>query len=138
MKTLKEEVFELIMNRIGVVDDEEFEAKNFNEKDFRTYKFSKCKVYELSDSGDWYEIFTWYFLGKVFDNYEFKLKPFNPNNGGIYWYVNINGELWETTFDNSLMIDVLNRRIGNCFRTKVSAEAHKEEILKILKGEGHE
>lgn len=65
MKTLQEEVFELIMNRIGVVDDEEFEAKNFNEKVFRTYKFSKCKVYELSDSGDWYEIFTWYFLGKV-------------------------------------------------------------------------
>lgn len=28
MKTLQEEVFELIMNRIGVVDDEEFEAKN--------------------------------------------------------------------------------------------------------------
>lgn len=34
--------------------------------------------------------------------------------------------------------DYLNRAIGNCFRTKELAEAHKEEILKILKGEGHE
>lgn len=88
------------MNRIGVADDEEFEAKNFNEKVFRTYKFSKCKVYELSDSGDWYEIFTWYF--------------------------------------DFCTVDCLNRCIGNCFRTKKSAEANKEKILKMLKGEDDE
>lgn len=34
--------------------------------------------------------------------------------------------------------DCLNRAIGNCFRTKELAEAHKEEILKILKGEPDE
>lgn len=28
--------------------------------------------------------------------------------------------------------------IGNCFKTKESAEMHKEEILKILKGEDDE
>ena len=133
MKTLQEEVFELIMNRIGVADDEEFEAKNFNEKVFRTYKFSKCKVYELSDSGDWYEIFTWYFLGKVFDNYEFKVKPFKPKIGDWYYYVNIFGELIYDEFKKFNTFDHLNRAMGNCFRTKEVAQIHKEEILKMLK-----
>lgn len=34
MKTLQEEVFELIMNRIGVADDEEFEAKKLQREGF--------------------------------------------------------------------------------------------------------
>lgn len=34
--------------------------------------------------------------------------------------------------------DCMAMAIGNCFRTKESAEAHKEEILKILKGKDDE
>lgn len=64
MKTLKEEVIKMLMDRIGVAEDEEFEARLAN---------GECEVNKFC--------------------------------------------------------------IGNCFRTKELAEAHKEEILKILKGE---
>nr|DAT43044.1 MAG TPA: hypothetical protein [Caudoviricetes sp.] len=137
MKTLKEEVMELLMDRIGVEDGDEFEAK-MDEGYFYTYKFLNGNMVVLSDDGDWRKNRTWYLFVEYFDRFEFRLKRFSPKNGGMYWYVNTSRELWETIFDDSLMIDVLNRSIGNCFRTKESAEAHKEEILKILKGEDDE
>lgn len=137
MKTLKEEVMELLMKRIGVVEDEEFKASTV-EGACATYKISKGKLLFKNLSEEWSKTERWVNFIKDFKEYEFEVKPFNPNSGGRYWYVNMSGELQETTFNDSWMIDVLNRGIGNCFRTKVAAEAHKEEILKILKGEGHE
>lgn len=133
MKTLKEEVIKMLMDRIGVAEDEEFEARLAS---------GECEVNKFCNgelltkfSKEWRDDLKWAVFVKYFDVYEFKVKPFNPNNCGRYWYVNMSGELQETTFNDSWMIDVLNRGIGNCFRTKESAEAHKEEILKILKGE---
>lgn len=137
MKTLKEEVMELLMKRIGVVEDEEFKASTVDGA-CATYKISKGKLLFKNLSEEWNETERWVNFIKDFEEYEFEVKPFNPNNGSRYWYVNMSGELQETTFNDSWMIDVLNRAMGNCFRTKESAEAHKEEILKILKGEGHE
>lgn len=137
MKTLKEEVMELLMIRIGVVEDEEFKASTVDGACV-TYKISKGKLLFKNLSEEWSETERWVNFIKDFYEYKFKLKAFNPNNGGRYWYVRMDGVLQNTLFDNSLMIDVLNRAMGNCFRTKESAEAHKEEILKILKGEGHE
>lgn len=138
MKTLKEEVIELLMKRIGVAEGEEFAIIRIVDRSCVAYKISKGKLFFKNLSEEWSETERWVNFIKDFEEYEFKLKAFNPNNGGRYWYVRMNGELQKTLFDNSLMIDVLNRAIGNCFRTKESAEAHKEEILKILKGEGHE
>ena len=43
MKTLKEEVMELLMKRIGVVEDEEFKASTV-EGACATYKISKGKL----------------------------------------------------------------------------------------------
>ncbi len=137
MKTLKEEVMELLMKRIGVVEDEEFKASTV-EGACATYKISKGKLLFKNLSEEWSKTERWVNFIKDFKEYEFEVKTFNPNNGGRYWYVRMDGVLQNTLFDNSLMIDVLNRAIGNCFRTKESAEAHKEEILKILKGEDHE
>ena len=137
MKTLKEEVMELLMKRIGVVEDEEFKASTID-RGRNTYKISKDKLFFKDFTDEWVKTEMWIEMIRSFEDYEFEVKPFNPNNGGRYWYVRMNGELQKTLFDNSLMIDVLNRAIGNCFRTKESAEAHKEEILKILKGEDHE
>ena len=137
MKTLKEGVMELLMKRIGVVEDEEFKASTV-EGACATYKISKGKLLFKNLSEEWRETERWVNFIKDFYEYKFKLNAFNPNNGGRYWYVRMDGVLQNTLFDNSLMIDVLNRAMGNCFRTKESAEAHKEEILKILKGEGHE
>ena len=137
MKTLKEEVMELLMKRIGVVEDEEFKASTID-RGCDTYKIAKDKLFFKDFTKEWVKTEMWIEMIRSFEDYEFEVKPFNPNNGGRYWYVNMSGELHETTFNDSWMIDVLNRGIGNCFRTKVAAEAHKKEILKILKGEGHE
>lgn len=137
MKTLKEEVMELLMKRIGVVEDEEFKASTV-EGACATYKISKGKLLFKNLSEEWSGTERWVNFIKDFYEYKFKLKAFNPKIGDDYWYVRMDGMLRNTLFDNSVMMDILNRVIGNCFRTKVSAEAHKEEILKILKGEGHE
>lgn len=136
MKTLKEEVIKMLMDRIGVAEDEEFEARLAS---------GECEVNKFCNgelltkfSKEWRDDLKWAVFVKYFDVYEFKVKPFKPNNGDRYWYVRMDGVLRNTLFDNSVMMDILNRAIGNCFRTKELAEAHKEEILKILKGEGHE
>lgn len=137
MKTLKEEVMELLMDRIRVVEDEEFEACGKN-SEYSTYKFHKDELLLKNDEGDWYKTDMWNMFIKYFEEYGFKKRPFKPKIGDDYWYVRMDGMLRNTLFDNSVMMDILNRVIGNCFRTKVSAEVHKEEILKILKGEGYE
>ena len=137
MKTLKEEVMELLMKRIGVVEDEEFKASTVDGA-CATYKISKGKLLFKNLSAEWNETERWVNFIKDFEEYKFKLKPFKPKIGDYYWYVRMDGMLRNTLFDNSVMMDILNRVIGNCFRTKVSAEVHKEEILKILKGEDDE
>lgn len=135
MKTLREEIVELLMKRIGVVENEEFKGKGISGK-YHNFKFAYGELL-IKYNDKWHNTILGGFV-EDFEDYEFEVKPFKPKNGDEYWYVRMDGELRETSFDDSLMIDVLNRGIGNCFRIKVSAEAHKEEILKILKGEPDE
>lgn len=137
MKTLKEEVMELLMKRIGVVENEEFEARLVSEEYFNN-KFYEGELLTKNSKGEWHDNSMWAVFIKYFDVYEFKVKPFKPVDGEIYWIVTAGGMVLDKTFVNDNIFHCLNRAIGNCFRTKESALAHKEEILKILKGEGHE
>lgn len=73
-----------------------------------------------------------------FEDYEFKKRPFKPKVGETYFYVDTDGVIIDAIFLRHRILDILNRHTGNCFRTKESALAHKEEILKILKGEDDE
>lgn len=136
MKTLKEEVMKMLMDRIGVAEDEEFEARLVN---------GECEVYKFCNgelltkfSKEWRDDSKWAVFIKYFDVYEFKVKPFKPVGGETYWIVTAGGRVLDKTFVPDNTFDCSNRAIGNCFKTKESALAHKEEILKILKGEGHE
>ena len=52
--------------------------------------------------------------------------------------VEVDGKVCSDISERGCTFDCMAMAIGNCFRTKELAEAHKEEILKILKGEGHE
>lgn len=61
-----------------------------------------------------------------------------PKKHEGYWFIDVYGSLCFTQFSSLITFNALNRAIGNCFRTKELAEAHKEEILKILKGEDDE
>lgn len=76
MKTLKEEVMELLMKRIGVVEDEEFEAQFVN---------GECEVNKFCNgelltkfSKEWRDDSKWAVFVKYFDVYEFKVIPFKP------------------------------------------------------------
>ena len=136
MKTLKEEVMELLMKRIGVAENEEFEARLAN---------GECEVNKFCNgelltkfSKEWRADSKWAVFVKYFDVYEFKVIPFKPKKNEGYWFIDAYGNLCFTQFSSLITFNTLNRAIGNCFRTKESAKAHKEEILKILKGEDDE
>nr|DAK07178.1 MAG TPA: hypothetical protein [Caudoviricetes sp.] len=137
MKTLKEEVIKMLMDRIGVAENEEFEARLVSEEYFNN-KFYEGELLTKNSKGEWHDNSMWAVFIKYFDVYEFKVKPFKPVGGETYWIVTAGGMVLDKTFVNDNIFHCLNRAIGNCFRTKESALAHKEEILKILKGEGHE
>lgn len=136
MKTLKEEVIKMLMDRIGVAEDEEFEARLAN---------GECEVNKFCNgelltkfSKEWRDDSKWAVFIKYFDVYEFKVKPFKPVGGETYWIVTAGGRVLDKTFVPYNTFDCSNRAIGNCFRTKESAEMHKEEMLKIMKGEDDE
>lgn len=137
MKTLKEEVMELLMKRIGVAEDEEFESQ-FASEEYQVNKFCNGELLTKVNE-EWRDNSMWAVFVKHFDVYEFKVIPFKPKFGDWYYHINILGNPVHGEFKGHYnTFDCLNRAIGNCFRTKELAEAHKEEILKILKGEGHE
>lgn len=137
MKTLKEEVIKMLMDRIGVAENEEFEARLVSEEYFNN-KFCNGELLTKVNE-EWRDDSKWAVFVKYFDVYEFKVIPFRPKNGDWYYHINILGNPVHGEFrEHYNTFDCLNRAIGNCFRTKELAEAHKEEILKILKGENDE
>ena len=138
MKTLKEEVIKMLMDRIGVAENEEFEARLVSEEYFNN-KFYEGELLTKNSKGEWHDNSMWAVFVKYFDVYEFKVIPFKPKVGNRYYHINILGDPIHEEFKGHYnTFDCLNRAIGNCFRTKESALAHKEEILKILKGEDDE
>ena len=59
--------------------------------------------------------------------------PWKPKCGKVYYYVradgDVEGSVWgEHTFD------ILCYLVGNCFHSEAEAEAHKDEMLKRMKG----
>lgn len=136
MKTLKEEVIELLMKRIGVAENEEFEAQ-FAHEECQVNKFCNGELL-TKVSKEWRDDSKWAVFIKYFDVYEFKVKPFKPVGGETYWIVTAGGRVLDKTFVPYNTFDCSNRAIGNCFRTKESAEMHKEEMMKIMKGENDE
>lgn len=137
MKTLKEEVMELLMKRIGVAEGEEFEASTVDGA-CATYKISKGKLLFKNLSEEWSETERWVNFIKDFEEYEFKVKPFKPKSHEKYFWIDGFGNVYNNEFGDFCTVDCLNRCVGNCFRTKKSAEANKEKILKMLKGEDDE
>lgn len=137
MKTLKEEVMELLMKMIGVAEGEEFEAKS-TFGGYLKYKFLNGNMLRLDDDEKWTENYWWDVFVKYFDVYKFKVIPFKPKIGDKYWWVEVDGKVCSDISERGCTFDCMAMAIGNCFRTKESAEAHKEEILKILKGEDDE
>lgn len=63
--------------------------------------------------------------------YTIEKLPFKPKNGQKYFYIAYNGVISSTA--NSVMTtDISLIAMGNCFRTEMDAENHKDEMLKKL------
>lgn len=65
-------------------------------------------------------------------------EPWKPEDGGKYWYVwfdkirnyKVSSSNWE---EHSA--DFNRYIIGNCFKTEEEAEKHKDDIVRVLRGE---
>lgn len=131
MKTLQEEIIELLKNKIGVADGAEFYAED------DCIGYGKCKIFEgklliKGENGGWEETNLWKLFIEYFEDYKFERIQYKPQMGDWYSYVNIDGIIVKKVFIDGVMTDYLNRYIGNCFRTNEHAEAHKREILEML------
>lgn len=135
MKTLREEIIELLMERIGVVENEEFKGKGINGK-YHNFKFAYGELL-IKYNDKWHNTMLGGFI-EDFEDYEFKKKPFKPKDGETYFYVDTDGVIIDAIFLRHRILDVLNRHTRNCFTTEKEACLHRDEMLKILKGESDE
>ena len=119
MNTLKEKVMELLMKRIGVVENEEFEACCKNSV-YSTYKFHKDELLLKDSEEDWHKTDMWSMFIKYFKECRFKKRPFKSNGGETYFYVDTDGVIIGAMFLKYRILGIRN------------------EILKILKGEDDE
>lgn len=58
-------------------------------------------------------------------------KPWKPKNGDKYWYICADGELVEAacSYSEGNSYDLAMLYMGNCFRSREDAEAHRDKIL---------
>ena len=75
MKTLKEEVMELLMKRIGVAENEEFEARLASGEYFNN-KFYEGKLLTKNSKREWHDNSMWAVFINISMFMEFKVKPF--------------------------------------------------------------
>lgn len=61
-------------------------------------------------------------------------KPWKPKYGKAYWYY-IDAKRVDWTCWNSKVLDLLNWKIGNCFRTEEEAKTKGKEIMEAIKKE---
>ena len=83
MKTLKEEVIKMMMDRIGVAEDEEFEARLAN-GECEVNKFCNGELLTKFNK-EWRDDSKWTVFVEYFDVYEFKVIPFRRKKPCIKW-----------------------------------------------------
>ena len=69
----------------------------------------------------------------IYGDFAIKHKPYKPNRGETYWYVEKDGNICEREWHSCrYMVDHLNRyKLGNCYRTKEEAEANRDKWVKF-------
>lgn len=62
--------------------------------------------------------------------------PWTPKEGEPYWYINAGGKLIQKMpYVSSYLTDVLNVRLGNCFKTEEEAKENADNWLRYIKRE---
>lgn len=92
-----------------------------------------------ADNGELVEDDRFEMLDLLFsDRVKIVKKPWKPKKDNVYWSiwfvkdgkVDITSTYWKQT-----SIDFTRYIAGNCFKTEEEAKKHKDDVLKILKGE---
>ena len=95
-------------------------------------RFPKEGEYYMSEN-NWY-LATFDFTQESYDIYTLEVieEQWKPEAGEKYFFISDIMEVNETTFVNVSRLDNVKYSLGNCFRTRESAEAKLKEIKEIL------
>lgn len=69
------------------------------------------------------------------DRFKIIKKPWKPKYKEQYYFINACGDVMPDVFYNDVVIDNYRYLLGNCFKTEIQAEKHKNDVLKVLNGE---
>lgn len=143
-ETMEQKILTVLREEIGVDIGEKFDVYGKDEKQW-TCKFEKNGfTHKMNDK--FLESGLWKSIVGDFYGYQFKKKPFIPQEYENYWHVDI---MYSGNLDESLdvresvwvgiLFDYGNLALGNVFRTKEEALENKDKLLKrlneLLKGE---
>ncbi|MDU7216355.1 MAG: hypothetical protein E6293_02540 [Dialister sp.] len=142
--TLEQKILEVLREEIGVEIGEEFDVYENGKKQW-TCKFEEDGFLD-EINGKFRESGLWKQIVCKFHRYQFKKKPFIPQEHESYWHVDImhSGNLGESLgVRESVWVGILfnygNLALGNVFRTKEEALENKDKLLErlneLLKGE---
>lgn len=143
--TLEQKILEVLREEIGVEIGEEFDVYENGVKRW-TCKFEENGHLTCYTKCKFSESFIWKYWIFHFDKYEFKRKPFMPQNGEKYWHFEIrdslNGNKYFDVRESvwvGILFDYGNLALGNVFRTKEEVFENKDKLLErlneLLKGE---
>lgn len=103
-----------------------------NRKNKYTYKFTEDGVVYKSPTFTNWSINSLGTIGSLLSgNVKAVPKPWKPKFGKEYWYY-LDAKRVDWTCWNSKVLDLLNWKIGNCFRTEEEAGAKGREIIEAL------
>nr|DAF63318.1 MAG TPA: hypothetical protein [Myoviridae sp. ctPJU6] len=143
-ETMEQKILTALREEIGVEVGEEFYLYENGKKQW-TCKFEEDGFYRIKDESS-YESVIWKNIIGEFHKYEFKRKPFMPQNGEKYWHFGIRNSLngnksldvLENVWDG-ILFDYGMLALGNVFRTKEEAIKSEDKLLErlneLLKGE---
>lgn len=107
--------------------DEEFRFVS-NGRDHGLYKFTETGLIDshgYSARLQFYDLFG--------GTYQIEKLPFRPKDGEKYYFVCPDGDISAAIFNKVNIFPHMAIKLGNCFRTEAEAEAHKDEMMDMLR-----
>lgn len=136
-ETMEQKILKALREEIGVEIGEEFDVYENGRKQW-TCKFEENGFYRITDESS-YESGIWKNIIGKFHKYQFKRKPFVPQDGEKYWHFglrsSLNGnkslDVLENVWD-SLLFDYGMLALRNVFRSKEEALKSEDKLLERL------
>lgn len=136
-ETMEQKILTALREEIGVEIGEVFDVYENGRKQW-TCKFEENGFYRITDESS-YESGIWKNIIGKFHKYQFKRKPFVPQDGEKYWHFglrsSLNGnkslDVLENVWD-SLLFDYGMLALRNVFRSKEEALKSEDKLLERL------